>query len=81
MGGAARLWLLMFTADPDSWFQRSAGSTFRSCVRNLKLGRLSEVPPLLHHVVPVDVTELQPELTDDVVFMESVEVKNLHDDR
>lgn len=47
--------------------------------KNLELGGRGEVPPLLDHVVPVHVTELQPEFTDDVVFLESVEVKNLHD--
>lgn len=49
--------------------------------KNLKLGGLSEVPPLLHHMVPVHITELQPEFTDDVMFLESVEVKNLHNCR
>lgn len=48
---------------------------------NLKLGGLGEVLPLLDDVVPVDVAELHPELTDDVVFGESVEVKNLHHHR
>lgn len=46
--------------------------------KNLKFGRLSKVPPLLNHMVPVNIAELQPEFADDVVFMESVEVKNLH---
>lgn len=48
---------------------------------NLKLGGLGEVLPLLDDVVPVDVAEQQPELADDVVFGESVEVKHLHHHR
>lgn len=48
------------------------------CGTNLELGRLGEVPPLLDDVVPVHVTEQQPELADDVVFGEAVEVKHLH---
>ena len=44
----------------------------------LKLGRFSELLPLLDDVVPVDVAELHPELTDDAVFGESIEVEHLH---
>lgn len=46
--------------------------------QNLELGGLRQVLPLLHDVVPVHVAELHPELADDVVFGESVEVKHLH---
>ncbi len=48
---------------------------------NLKLGGLGEVLPLLDDVVPVDVAELDPELANDVVFGESVEIKHLHHHR
>lgn len=48
---------------------------------NLKLGGLGKVPPLLNDVVPVHVTEQQPELANDVVFGEAVEVKHLHHHR
>lgn len=45
--------------------------------RNLKLGGLVQVLPLLHDVVPVHVAELNSYFPDDVVFGESVEVKHL----
>lgn len=45
---------------------------------NLKLGRLSQVLPLLDDMVPINIAELHPELTHDFVFGESVEVENLH---
>lgn len=49
--------------------------------KNLKLWGLGEVLPLLDDVVPVHVAEQQPQLTDDVVFGEPVEVVDLHHHR
>ena len=46
---------------------------------NLRLGGVTKVFPLLDHMIPVDGSELQPQLPDDVMFGEPIEVEHLHD--
>lgn len=49
--------------------------------KNLKLRGLGKILPLLDDMVPVHVAEQQPQLTNDVVFGEPVEVVHLHHHR